>query len=222
MVEAKSSRIWLITGASAGLGFALTKRVLARGDRVLAGVRNIAKFPTGELPPADSARAHVFALDVSHPASEIKARVDSAISVWGRVDVLVNNAGIGIRAIQEEGGAEYLAQSLQTNLFGVMNVTNAVLPHMRSRKDGTVVIIGSRSAWRNEFPGIGLYAISKAAVHSYGETLSAELAPFNIRVLIVCPGSFKTPGIYPSTTSGTPIGDYASTRTAIAERFSAL
>ncbi|KAA1472753.1 NAD-P-binding protein [Dentipellis sp. KUC8613] len=222
MVELTTTKVWLITGASGGLGLALTKRALARGDRVLAGVRSAPKFPHHELDEIVSERLHLFELDVSLPFEDIKHSVDGAIKVWGRVDVVVNNAGVGIRTIQEEGGAEFLQKSLQTNLFGVINVTNAILPHMRERRDGTVVIIGSRSAWRNEFPGIGVYAVSKAAVHSYGETLSAEVQPFNIRVLIVCPGSFKTPGIYPATTSGAPIADYEPTRQAIEERFSKL
>ncbi|THH03199.1 hypothetical protein EW146_g10490, partial [Bondarzewia mesenterica] len=210
-----------LQGASSGLGLALTQRVLARGDRVIAAVRTPSKL-SDIFSDAEKSHVNVLDLDVTESYAQIKQKIDSAVQQWGPVDVLVNNAGTGLLAITEEGGYEGMMQQLQTNFFGVMNVTNAVLPHLREQKNGTIVIIGSRSAWRNEFAGIGLYAASKAAVHSYGETLAAELRPFNIRVLIVAPGSFKTPGIYPPSIIGPPIPDWAATREEMEKRVKTL
>ncbi|ETW75276.1 hypothetical protein HETIRDRAFT_331537, partial [Heterobasidion irregulare TC 32-1] len=207
-------------GASSGLGLALTKRVLARGDRVIAAVRTPSKL-SNVFSDDESSRVNVLEMDVTEPYSQIKGKIDSAVKKWGPVDVLVNNAGLGIMALTEEGGCETMMQQMQTNFFGVLNVTNAVLPYLRERMRGTIVIIGSRSAWRNEF-AVRLYSASKAAVHSYGETLAAELQPFNIRVLIVAPGSFRTPGIYPPTIVGDPLPGYERLRADTEKRLTTL
>lgn len=171
--------------------------------------------------------------------------------MWGRIDVVVNNAGYGVKAVLEEGGSLAAFTQFQTNLFGVLNVTNAVLPHMRERRSGTVVIIGSRSAWRAEVSPAGLYAASKAAVHgecalrdphpplrasriiqlipfyplylAIGETYAAELRPFGIRVTIVAPGAFRTEGVhaYPATIHN-PVPVYDEMRNAGMARFAAI
>ncbi|KAI0056341.1 NAD(P)-binding protein [Artomyces pyxidatus] len=189
-----NAKVWLITGASSGLGLALLMRAVSRGDYVLASARDPSRFDPifSTLCTGQRARVHVLHLNVASPFSEIKEAVDGAVRVWGRIDCLVNNAGIGAVGASEEQGAEGMLHVMHTNFFGVLNVTNATLPHMRARRDGTVVIIGSRGAYCNEFMGIASYAAAKAAVHSYAETLSVELRPFNIRVLLVIPGTFDT------------------------------
>lgn len=223
MIMPPDSKIWLITGTSSGLGLALVRRVLARGDRVIATARARAALEGGQGQEGQEGQEGRFAepllslsdewgtrgedrlrlleLDVSAPFAEVQRQAEAAIAFWGRVDVLVNNAGTVGREFgpSEELGLEGMAAPFEVNFFGVVKVTNAFLPHMRSRGDGTIVIIGSRSVYFNEFPGVAAYAASKAAVHSYSETLSVELAPLNIRVLLVVPGAFDAGGIPPIT-----------------------
>jgi len=151
----------------------------------------------------------VLALDVTAPFAEIKRRMDDATEFWGRLDVAVNNAGIAVVGTTEEIGAEGIMNVMNTNFFGAVNVTNAILPHMRDRREGCVVFIGSRSVFRNQITGIGPYSASKAAVHSYAETLAVEMASFNVKVLIAIPGSFNTKFNAPPR-GGTPLEGYES------------
>ncbi|KAI0259347.1 NAD-P-binding protein [Gloeopeniophorella convolvens] len=207
-MSGNTTKVWLITGASAGLGLELTRTVLARGDNVIATARSVTKF--NELykdPTIDQTRLRVLSIDVTSPFAEIKQQVDAAASVWGRIDVLVNNAGVLTFGATEEIGAEGMLNVMQTNFIGVVNITNAVLPYMRTQRSGTIVLIGSRSAFRSQMIGIASYSASKAAVHSYGETLSVELEPFGVRVLIAVPGTFNT-NINSLSRAGTPISDY--------------
>ncbi|KAG2095895.1 uncharacterized protein F5147DRAFT_840083 [Suillus discolor] len=203
-------KVWLITGTSSGFGRRLVSIVLERGDRVVATARSLQKIQ--DFP--QSPNLHLLELDVTSGTTVIKERVDEAAKVWGSIDVLVNNAGIGLLAILEECGVDILTRQFRPNVLGVLDVTNAALPYMRERKSGTVVIIGSRSAWRPEIKGLGAYASSKAAVQAMGETLAVELAPFNIRFLIVEPGAFRTENILSNKfdTWTNPIPDYDETR----------
>lgn len=213
-------KVWLITGTSSGFGRRLVSIVLERGDRVVATARSLQKIQ--EFP--QSPNLHLLELDVTSGTTVIKERVDEAAKVWGRIDVLVNNAGIGLLGILEECGVDKMIKQFRPNVFGVLDVTNAALPYMRERKSGTVVIIGSRSAWRPEVTGLGAYASSKAAVQVMGETLAVELAPFNIRVLIVEPGAFRTENIYSNKfdTWTNPIPDYDETRAETLARYEAI
>ncbi|KAG1856329.1 hypothetical protein DFJ58DRAFT_784537 [Suillus subalutaceus] len=213
-------QVWLITGTSSGFGRRLVSIVLERGDRVVATARSLQKIQ--DFP--QSPNLHLLELDVTSGITVIKERVDEAAKVWGRIDVLVNNAGIGLLGLLEECGVDMMTRQFRTNVFGVLDVTNAVLPYMRERKSGTLVIIGSRSAWRPEITGLGAYASSKAAVQVMGETLAVELAPFNIRVLIVEPGAFRTENIYSNKfdTWTNPIPDYDETRAETAVRYGAI
>jgi len=203
-------KVWLITGTSTGFGRRLVSLVLERGDRVIATARSIQRIE--DLP--QSSNLHLLELDVDSGTDTIKQRVDEAAKVWGRIDVLVNNAGVGWPGLLEECGTELLMKQLRTNLFGVMDVTNAALPYMREKRSGTIVIIGSRSAWRPEVKGLGFYSSSKAAVHVMGETLALEVAPFNIRVMIVAPGACRTENIFINKfdTWTNPIPDYDDVR----------
>lgn len=213
-------KVWLITGTSSGFGRRLVSIVLERGDRVVATARSLQKIQ--EFP--QSPNLHLLELDVTFGTTVIKEQVDEAAKVWGRIDVLVNNAGIGLLGILEECGVDKMIKQFRPNVFGVLDVTNAALPYMRERKSGTVVIIGSRSAWRPEVTGLGAYASSKAAVQVMGETLAVELAPFNIRVLVVEPGAFRTENIYSNKfdTWTNPIPDYDETRAETLARFEAI
>ncbi|KZV68866.1 NAD(P)-binding protein [Peniophora sp. CONT] len=209
-VENTKQLVWLVTGASSGLGLALVKRILARGDRVIATARTPSKLAT-LLPSASPDQLHAVHLDVTAPFADIQHIIDSAALHWGRIDVLVNNAGLidTIGPGEELGTTDVFERVMATNFFGVVKCSNAVLPHMRARKAGTVVIVGSRSAYKTEVMGAGAYCASKAAVHAYGETLSAEVRSLNIRVTIIIPGLFRTSFNCPSITSPS-IADYKS------------
>jgi len=160
-------------------------------------------------------------LDLLDSEETIKEVVKEVVDVWGGIDVLVNNAGWGQPSIIEEQGTSGIQHLFEGNVMGTVKITFAVLPYLRAQRSGTVVNIGSRSAWRAELPGIGSYAMVKAAVNgtpatshspefggngancfnphpflAFTENLCSELAPFNIRVLLVEPGAFRTEGIY--------------------------
>ncbi|KII85845.1 hypothetical protein PLICRDRAFT_178156 [Plicaturopsis crispa FD-325 SS-3] len=182
------SNVWFITGSSSGFGRNLVERALARGERVLASARDPSKL--ADLPA--SPNLHVLQLDVLEGPAAIKARVDEAVKVWGRIDVLVNNAGLGLKSLIEEGGSDMARKQFDISFFSVLDVNSAVLPYMRARRSGTVVLVGSRSSWRGELPATGIYASSKAAVRVIGETMAAELAQFSIRVTVLEPASFAT------------------------------
>ncbi|KIP08070.1 hypothetical protein PHLGIDRAFT_117611, partial [Phlebiopsis gigantea 11061_1 CR5-6] len=177
--------VWYITGTSSGLGRRLVAVLLERGDKVVASART----PEGlaGLAPAENLRTQV--LDVTAGPDVLARSAEAAVAFFGRVDVLVNNAGVGAKGILEEAGSAGLRAQFAVNVFGLLDVTAAFLPYMRKRRAGTVVLIGSRSSWSPENPTTGLYASSKAAVRALGETLAAELAPFALRVLIVEPGA---------------------------------
>ncbi|KAI0312048.1 NAD-P-binding protein, partial [Amylostereum chailletii] len=209
-----------LPGASTGLGLALTRRILARGGFVVATARDVRRFePLLSDPDIDRARIHILTLDVTAPFSELRDTVAKAVAQWGRVDVLVNNAGSnGGVGPSEELGIDNFMHVMKTNFTDTVSVTNALLPHMRARKEGTVVIVGSRTAYRNGFL-VSAYAASKAAIHSYGETLAAELKPFNVRVTIAIPGAFDT-GMSLSVV-GTPISDYDAAREELRRRLEA-
>ncbi|CDO68982.1 hypothetical protein BN946_scf184777.g12 [Trametes cinnabarina] len=147
--------VWFVTGASRGLGLALTKRILARGDRVVATARNLNAFdPLLADPSTDRSRILILQLDVTSPADAVQGVVREAVEHWGRIDVLVNNAGMGGGVgPSEEQGVDHMMEVMRTNYTGTLSVTHAVLPHMRKRCAGTVLLFGSRTAYRNEFLG---------------------------------------------------------------------
>ncbi|KDQ52234.1 hypothetical protein JAAARDRAFT_485595 [Jaapia argillacea MUCL 33604] len=212
-------KVWFNTGTSTGFGRCLVSSVLSRGDYVVASARSLESIQ--DFPKSDSLR--LLQLDVNDGFDAIGLKVDEAVAFWGRIDVLVNNAGTGMKALLEEGGSNHFKEQFHTNVFSALDVTNAVLPHMRPRKSGTIVMIGSRSSWNPEVPGSGAYCASKAALRAIGETLSVELAPFNIRVLIVEPGAFRTNAIFtqPYFTSN-PIPDYDDLRAKSQAAFEAV
>ncbi|KAJ7596537.1 hypothetical protein C8J56DRAFT_1011267 [Mycena floridula] len=204
------SIVWLITGTSSGFGRELVLGALARNDLVVATVRRHDKIQ--DLPKSDNLR--VVELDLEWSDEKIKAAVEEAVSFWGHIDVLVNNAGSGFKGLSEELGAELFRKQFQINFFSVVAVTNAVLPHMRARKSGTIVMMGSRVSWNSEFPAASLYSSSKAAVRTYSESLATEVGQFNIRLLIVEPAAFRTNTMntHPDMLMSNPISDYDTVR----------
>jgi len=180
--------VWLITGASRGLGRELAASALAHGDQVIAAARDPRAVAGALLRGGEELLA--VGLDVTDQKQAAEA-VAAGVEHFGRIDVLVNNAGYGLfGAVEEISDAEARAL-FDTNVFGLLNVTRAVLPVLRSQGTGRVINIGS-SAGVSASAGRGLYGASKAAVESVSEALHAELAPLGIYVTLVEPGSFRT------------------------------
>ncbi|OCH86140.1 NAD(P)-binding protein [Obba rivulosa] len=200
--------VWFITGASSGLGRELVQILLDRGDCVIATARSLDKIH--DLPQSDNIR--LLQLDVTDGAAAIRSQVEEAATYFGRIDVLVNNAGVGVKGFIEEGGSTLIGEQFAVNVLGQIDVTQAVLPHMRAQRSGTVVFMGSRSSWSPENISTGIYAASKGALRILGETLAQEVAPFSIRVLIVEPGLVKTNVFNYPFYKDNPIIDYDEMR----------
>jgi NAD(P)-dependent dehydrogenase (short-subunit alcohol dehydrogenase family) len=182
------SRVWLITGSSRGLGRALAEAVLAAGHKLVATARNPAQLADLVERYGDQVRA--VALDVTNEQAAARA-VALAIEVFGRLDVLVNNAGYGdISPIEDTSLDEFRAQ-IETNLFGVINVTKAALPLMREQGAGHILqfsSVGGRIGPLGRAP----YAAAKWGVEGFSEVLSKEVGPLGVKVTIIEPGGFRT------------------------------
>jgi NAD(P)-dependent dehydrogenase (short-subunit alcohol dehydrogenase family) len=188
MTSTYTPKHWLITGVSSGFGLELARAALARGDTVVGTLRQSAQAESFEkLAPG---RAQAVLLDVTR-AADIAPAVQQAVQRAGRIDVLVNNAGYGLfGAIEEVSDAE-ARQVMETNFFGALAVTRALLPHLREQRSGHIFNISS-AAGVIGFPGCGIYSASKFALEGASEALAGELAPFGVRVTIVEPGGFRT------------------------------
>jgi NAD(P)-dependent dehydrogenase (short-subunit alcohol dehydrogenase family) len=200
-------QVWLITGASNGLGRTLAEAVLARGGRVVATARALGAVQ--DLAEREPDRVLAARLDVTDQASA-HAAVDAAVARFGQIDVLVNNAGHGLIGALEELSEDQIHAVMATNVFGAMAVTRAVLPHMRARRQGCLVQMSSVGGVVGN-PGHAIYATSKFALEGMSEALAGEVAPFGIRVLIVEPGPFRTEFAGRSMTFAQPIDDYRDT-----------
>jgi NAD(P)-dependent dehydrogenase (short-subunit alcohol dehydrogenase family) len=180
--------VWLITGCSTGFGRVLATILIGRGTRVVATARDPAKV--ADLVRGHDATALAQRLDVDKPA-DIAAVVEATTRKFGRIDVLVNNAGYGYLSAVEEGEDAEIRAMFETNVFGLAAMTRAVLPVMRAQKSGAIVNISSQGGFIC-FPGVGYYNATKFAVEGLSEALAKEVAAFGIKVLIVEPGPFRT------------------------------
>ena len=199
-------KVWFITGAGRGMGVNIAKAALDAGNAVVATGRNTDTV-TKAVGEADDLL--VVKLDVTHP-EDAQAAVKAAVERFGRIDVLVNNAGNFYAGFFEEISAEHFRAQVETLLFGPMNVTRAVLPVMRAQRSGLVVTISSTAGIRGgEF--LTAYAASKFAVEGWMESLTPEIAPFGIRTMLVEPGFFRTELLSPQSTqyAEPSIEDYA-------------
>jgi NAD(P)-dependent dehydrogenase (short-subunit alcohol dehydrogenase family) len=204
----QQSPVWFITGCSTGFGKELAKLVLDRGWRVAVTARHLDRL-TG-LTSGHEENALAVQLDVTDRA-QIALAVRQAEEKFGCIDVLVNNAGYGYLAAMEEGEDEQIRAMFETNFFGLVAMTNAVLPGMRQRRSGHIVNFSSIGGLVS-FAATGYYHATKYAVEGLSESLSIELAPLGIKVLIVEPGPFRTDWAGRSLLeSGTVINDYDST-----------
>ena len=199
---------WFITGCSTGFGRELTKLLLAQGFRVVATARNAASL--NDLVTGHDANALALSVDVTDRKS-VHAGVTAATQKFGQIDVLVNNAGYGYLAAIEEGEDEPVRAMFETNVFGLVEMTKAVLPGMRSRRQGHIVNLSSIGGLVS-FAGSGYYHATKFAVEGLSGSLRVELAPLGIKVLLVEPGPFRTDFAGRSiVVSKTEIPDYAET-----------
>jgi len=182
------SKVWFITGSSRGLGRALAEAVLAAGHRLVATARNPEELRTLVATAPDRSRA--VALDVTDPEATRKA-IDAAVAAFGRIDVLVNNAGYAnVASIEDLPEDDFRAQ-VETNFFGVVNVTRAALPVLRAQRDGHIIQVSSIGG-RSGSPGLAAYQSAKWAVGGFSEVLATEVRPLGIRVTIVEPGGMRT------------------------------
>ena len=208
---ASDTPVWFISGCSTGFGRELAKLVLARGWRAVVTARDADRV--ADLAEGAEDRALAVSLDVTDQA-QIDAAVAQAKAKFGRIDVLVNNAGYGYQAAVEEGEESEIRAQFDANVFGLFALTRAVLPIMRAQKSGHVINITS-VAGQIGFPGSGYYAASKHAVEGWSDALLAEVKPLGIEVTCVEPGPFRTDWAGRSLRQ-TPsrIADYADTAKA--------
>lgn len=206
--SATQSRVWFITGASRGLGVEIAEAALARGERVIATARNPADV-TQRFGKKDNLLA--LQLDVTNEA-QARSAVGIAHQHFGRIDIVVNNAGYGLVGAIEEISDQEAKAVFETNVFGLLNVTRAVLPYLRGQKSGHVINMSSLAGYKAS-AGFGIYGATKFAVEAISEALSAELAPVGICVLLLEPGYFRTDFADHSSLrgSGRSFDDYAST-----------
>jgi NAD(P)-dependent dehydrogenase (short-subunit alcohol dehydrogenase family) len=205
-----TAKVWFITGTSKGFGRIWAEAALARGDKVAATARDVATLK----PLVEQYGDRVLALTLN---VDEKAAVDTAVAEtiarFGRIDVAVNNAGYGqFGTIEEVSEAEARAQ-METNFFGALWVTQAVLPHMRARKSGHIIQVSSIGGV-NAFPTIGLYHASKWALEGFSQSLAAEVAAFGIKVTIVEPAGYATDWSGPSAKRAAPMAAYEEAHAA--------
>src|SRR5262245_33891091 len=205
----KNSKVWIITGAARGFGQQISKAVLATGDVVIATVRSRPeelKAQLGNLP-----NLHVAILDITNDDQARKVAAE-AVEKFGRIDVLVNNAGSGLLSAVEEATDEEVRRNYETNVFGLLKVTRAVLPHMRRQRSGHMINFSSVGGLLGS-AGWGLYCSTKFAVEGITEAMAIELAPLGIHATTVEPGYFRTDFLDGSslTRAKNVIADYAET-----------
>jgi NAD(P)-dependent dehydrogenase (short-subunit alcohol dehydrogenase family) len=201
------TKVWLITGSSTGFGRSLAEAVLAKGYRLVATARKPEQLDDLVATYPDTAKA--VRLDVTNP-QEAQQAVSAAIDAFGRIDVLVNNAGYGTMGAVEELSDDIVRKQFETNVFGALEMMKAVLPHLRQQRSGYILNLSSVGGFV-AFPGAGIYCATKFALEALSESLAQEVASLGIKVIIVEPGAFRTDFNGRSLVlSETQIEDYAS------------
>jgi len=205
-LDLTEKKVWLITGASRGLGVNIAKAALDAGHAVVATGRDAAKVAAAV---GDHDNLSAIKLDVTRP-QDAQGAVEAAVAKFGRIDILVNNAGNFFAGFFEELGPEQLRNQIETLLFGPMNVTRAALPVMRMQRSGLLLTISSTAGIAGQM-FCTAYAAAKFGLEGWMESLTPEIAPFGIRTMLVEPGFFRTELLSnDSTTYAEPtIDDYA-------------
>ncbi|GAB3902575.1 SDR family oxidoreductase [Larkinella knui] len=201
------AKVWFITGSSRGLGRSLTEAVLAKGDRVAATARNPETLK--DLLSRYEGQIYPLQLDVTK-RDQIDQAVADAVAHFGRIDVLVNNAGFGIIGAAEAFTDEQVRSQLETNLYAPIEITRAVLPHMRKQRSGRILQISSVGG-RVGNAGLTMYQAAKFGVGGFSEALAKEVAPLGIHVTSVEPGGFRTDWAGDSMRYAPPVEGYETT-----------
>ncbi|KAF2803394.1 short-chain oxidoreductase [Mytilinidion resinicola] len=210
---------WLVTGCSSGLGEEFIRGILSRGDKAIATSRG----PISRIQKLKEAGASTYSLDVSAPKLEVDSIMSLIIQENGGIDVLVNNAGYVENGTLEESSRETILAQYETNLFGSIKATQALLPHFRQKRSGTVVFIGSMYGWGGLPSGLP-YASSKFALEGVHESLKESVAHLGIKSIIFELGFFRTQVLHPNNFKSriSEIGDYDALRAGTAEFLQAL
>ena len=183
-----TKKVWFITGASKGLGLTLVKRLLNEGNKVAATSRTVESL---EKEVGISENFLPLELEITNEKSVSNA-IEKTLETFGKLDVVVNNAGYGqLGTIEELTDAE-TRQNFDVNVFGSLNVIRSVMPHLREQKSGYIINIASIAGFSGAFPGVGIYCASKFAVAGFTEALSADVKEFGISATVVYPGYFRT------------------------------
>ncbi len=182
------SKVWFITGCSTGFGRELAKEALSNGYKVVVTARKPEQV--ADIVAAYPETALALTLDVTVP-QQIKDAVRATIDRFGRIDVLVNNAGIGYFGAIEESEEAEVRRMFEINFFGLAHMTNEVLPYMRKQRSGHILNVASIGGLRS-FPAVGFYNATKYAVDGLSEALMKEVAPLGIKVTVICPSGFRT------------------------------
>ncbi|MEQ1623442.1 MAG: oxidoreductase [Sediminibacterium sp.] len=201
-------KVWFISGCSTGFGRALSLELLAQGYQVVVTARKLADIE--DILAIDEVNTLGLALDVTVP-EQVTAAVQAAIAHFGRIDVLVNNAGIGYFGAVEESEEAEVRRMFEINVFGLARLTQEVLPFMRKQRSGHILNVASIGGLRS-FPGVGFYNATKYAVDGLSEALYKEVSPLGIKVTVICPSGFRTDWAGRSAkNTAISIDDYATT-----------
>src|ERR1700755_3004562 len=201
------TKVWFITGSSRGLGRSLTEAVLAKGDKVAATARNTDQLK--QFTEKYTGKVLALQLDVTNQ-EQINAAVEATIQHFGRIDVLVNNAGFGITGAAEAYTDEQVRSQLETNLYAPIAITRAVLPYMREQRSGFIMQISSVGG-RVGNAGLTMYQAAKFGLGGFSEALAKEVAPLGIKVTCVEPGGFRTDWAGASMSFAPRVEGYEST-----------
>jgi NAD(P)-dependent dehydrogenase (short-subunit alcohol dehydrogenase family) len=185
----ENNKVWFVTGASKGLGLALVKKLLSEGYKVAATSRNLSDL--NKAVDANSEQFLPLAVNLTNEDS-VQEAVELTVKTFGKIDVVVNNAGYGLLGGIEELTDREARDNFEVNVFGSLNVIRKALPYLRAQKSGHILNVSSIGGFTGAFAGGGIYCATKFAVNGFSETLSAEVAPFGIKVTIVQPGYFRT------------------------------
>ena len=184
-----TSPVWFITGASKGFGLELVKQLLQQGHQVAATSRDVAELQA--VVATEAANFLPLAVDLTTEAS-VRQAIAAAIQQFGRLDVVVNNAGYGQLGSLEEVTDAEARENFEVNVFGTLNVIRQAMPHLRQQQSGHIINFSSIAGILGSFPGWGVYCATKFAVEGLSEALAAEVAPFGVKVTVVAPGYFRT------------------------------
>jgi len=205
-----NQKVWFITGASKGLGLSLAKRLLNEGEKVVATSRNLE-----ELKKVVGEHENFLPLILNlTDEKNVGEGVEKAVDHFGKIDVVVNNAGYGLTGALEELSDDEARKNFDINVFGSLNVIRKVLPYLRKQKSGHIFNIASIGGFTGAFPGFGIYCATKFAVHGFSESLGAEVKDFGINVTVVSPGYFRTNFLTDSSLNipKNPIQEYQTVR----------